>query len=221
MAQGKVVVVGGHGKVALLTAPKLIAAGYSVDSLIRNPDHIDDVAATGAQPVVLDLETADVDMLSDAFEGAVAIVFSAGAGGGDPERTRAVDHDAALRTMAAATRAGVDRYVMVSYAGAEVDIDEVDTESPFYPYARAKHQADAHLRTTELDWTILGPGALTLEPGTGRVRVIDVSERRDHDPSTSRENVASAITHVLVENAGVHRTINFYDGDTPLADAFA
>src|SRR5690625_295158 len=109
--QKKIVIVGGHGKIALLAAPKLIDAGYTVDSLIRNPDHHDDVAATGAKPVLLDIESAGTDNLAEAFADAEAVVFSAGAGGGNPARTQTVDHDAAIRTMEAAEKAGVRRYV--------------------------------------------------------------------------------------------------------------
>src|SRR5690625_7774112 len=98
----RVVIVGGHGKVALLAARKLKAANYAVDSIIRNPQQNDDVRNAGGNPVVLDIETASVDELASAFSGAYAVVFSAGAGGGNPARTHAVDYEAAVRTMAAA-----------------------------------------------------------------------------------------------------------------------
>jgi len=100
--QKKIVIIGGHGKVALLAAPKLKQAGYPVDSIIRNPGHGDDVRNAGANPVVLDIESADVDAMAAAFKGAAAIVFSAGAGGGNPQRTHAVDYEAATRAMRAA-----------------------------------------------------------------------------------------------------------------------
>ncbi|OSM42544.1 SDR family oxidoreductase [Nesterenkonia sp. PF2B19] len=228
MAQDKrVVILGGHGKVAMLAAPKLVSAGWSVDSLIRNPDHRDDVAATGATPVVLDIENADVDQLAEAFDGADAVVFSAGAGGGNPARTRAVDLEAAVRSMEAAEQAGVTRYVMVSYVRAETDVDTLDKESSFYPYAEAKHHADSHLRGTALDWTILGPGSLTQQPATRRLQVVDagglIDGRRPDaaEVGASRENVAEAITHVLTAGAAVRRTVNFYDGETPLEEALA
>ncbi len=116
-----------------------------------------------AEPVVLDVEEADTAALAEAFAGAEAVVFSAGAGGGNPERTRAVDQDAAIRSMDAAEQAGVSRYVMVSYARSETDIHTLDTDSSFYPYAAAKHHADNHLRSTKLNYAILGPGKLTEE----------------------------------------------------------
>lgn len=223
----RVVIVGGHGKIALLAAPKLVEAGIAVDSLIRNPDHADDVAATGASPLLLDIEGADVDALADAFAGADAVVFSAGAGGGNPPRTRAVDQDAAIRTMDAAQKAGISRYVMVSYARSQTDIHTLDTESSFYPYAAAKHHADNYLRESTLDYTILGPGKLTLEPASTKVTIVDseaasatTSEGGPEATNTSRENVAEVIVHVLTNDDVARRaTVNFFDGETPIEDA--
>lgn len=221
----RVVILGGHGKIALLTAPKLVEAGWQVDSLIRNPDHREEVAATGAEPVLLDIEEADVDQLAEVFGGASAVVFAAGAGGGNPARTQAVDLEAAVRSMDAAQQALVPRYVMVSYIRSETDIKTVDPESSFFAYAKAKHHADEHLRSTELDYTILGPGSLSLEPATKMVRVIDgvgadsSGEAPPSDVTTSRENVAEVILHVLTTGAGSRRTYNFSDGDTELKDA--
>lgn len=226
MAQNhRVVIVGGHGKIALLTAPKLTEAGYAVHSLIRNPDQHDEVAATGAQPGVLDIESADVDELTGVFTGATAVVFAAGAGGGNPARTHAVDYEAALRTMQAAEQAGVRRYVMVSYITAAVDAGRIDPGSSFFPYAKAKHDADAHLRTTGLDYTILGPASLTMDPATGKVLVVDEEGKKpdgdlpDDERVTSRENVAEVITHVLRTGAGIGHTYNFVDGPTPIEQA--
>ncbi|SEC53247.1 Nucleoside-diphosphate-sugar epimerase [Paramicrobacterium humi] len=226
MAQdNRVVIIGGHGKVALLAAPELVNAGFTVSSLIRNPEHSDDVSAAGAQPVVLDIENADVDALAHEFSGAAAIVFSAGAGGGNPARTRAVDFDAATRSMRAAAQAGVPRFVMVSYARAGVDIDSLDERNSFYAYAQAKHDADAELRATDLDYTILGPGRLTLDAATGRIQLADASGDvpdqgfADDEKVTSRGNVAQVIAHVLAHDAAIRETVNFYDGATPIADA--
>lgn len=221
----RVVIIGGHGKVARLAAPKLVSAGYTVAALIRDPAHRADVERTGAEPVLLDIETATVEQLADTFRDASAVVFSAGAGGGDPARTNAVDFEAAVRSMAAAERAGVCRFVMVSYATAAVDPERVDPDSSFYPYVRAKHAADAHLRDTDLDYTILGPGSLTLEIGSGRIQVADhAGDVAGRTPSatekaTSREHVADVIVHVLTQRAAVRETVNFYDGTTPIAEA--
>lgn len=222
----RIVILGGHGKVALLTAPKLVAAGFAVDSVIRNPDHAADVEATGATPRVFDMETASVGDFAELFEGAKAVVFSAGAGGSNPDRTHAVDFLAATRSMDAAEQAGVRRYVMVSYVRADADVDTVPETDSFYPYVIAKHKADEHLRASSLDYTILGPGTLTLEEGTGKVLLandqgegIDGNEIPEDAKVTSRDNVAAVIAHVLATGAASRARVNFYDGDTPIADA--
>jgi uncharacterized protein YbjT (DUF2867 family) len=209
----RVVLIGGHGKVALLLAPLLTARGDEVTAVIRDPAHVDDVAATGATPVVRDLEGGDD--LADLLPGHDAVVWSAGAGGGSPERTYAVDRDAAMRTMDAAAAAGVQRYVMVSWIGSTPD-HGVDPGSSFHPYAVAKLAADDHLRRTSLEWTILGPGTLTLDPPTGRIALDPEGDGR-----VSRADVAAVVAASLVEPRTVGRFIRFGSGDVPIADALA
>ncbi|MGH3559586.1 MAG: NAD(P)H-binding protein, partial [Mycobacterium sp.] len=132
----RIVVIGGHGKVALHLARILTERGDEVTSVFRNPDHTDDVAATGARAVVVDIEAMDTEALADLLAGHQAVVFSAGAGGGNPARTYAVDRDAAIRVIDAAKQASVRRFVMVSYFGAGPD-HGVPQNNSFYPYAEA------------------------------------------------------------------------------------
>lgn len=210
----RVIVIGGHGKVALQLARILTDCGDQVSSVFRNPDQSDDVAATGAKPVVADIEQLDTNALADLLTGHDAVVFSAGAGGGNPARTYAVDRDAAIRVIDAAARAGVKRFVMVSYFGAGPN-HGVPPDDPFFPYAESKAAADAHLRGSGLDWTVLGPGWLTFEPATGRIEID--REMRE----VSRADVALVIAAALAEDATIRRTIDFNNGDVPIADALA
>lgn len=209
-----IIVIGGHGKVALHLARILTGRGDQVSSVFRNPDHTDEVAATGASPVTADIEHLDTEALADLLAGHDAVVFTAGAGGGDPARTYAVDRDAAIRTIDAAGRAGVKRFVMVSYFGAGPG-HGVSPENSFFPYAEAKAAADAHLRASELDWTVLGPGRLTLERGTGHIAVGKAKGE------VSREDVAAVVAAALADDATIRRTIDFNNGDVPIADALA
>src|SRR6201993_1925962 len=133
----RVIVIGGHGKVALKLARILTERGDEVSSVFRNPDHSDDVAATGATPVVADIEQLDTTALAELLAGHDAVVFSAGAGGGIPARTYAVDRDAAIRVIDAARQAGTRRFAMVSYFGAGPD-HGVPADHPFFHYAEAK-----------------------------------------------------------------------------------
>ncbi|MCU1555784.1 MAG: hypothetical protein JWM13_3270 [Arthrobacter sp.] len=212
----RIVIIGGHGKVARELSKVLSADGQEVTAIFRNPKHTADVAATGATPVVLDVENATTAEIAEALSGHDAVVWSAGAGGGNPARTYAVDRDAAIRSMDAAAQSGVGRYVMVSYLGAGPD-HGVPRDNPFFHYAEAKAAADSHLRGTSLDWTILGPGALTDGPGTGLIDVNpDGSWQGTH---TARANVALVAAAVLGLPAAISRTIEFRDGNLPIAAA--
>lgn len=215
----RIAILGGHGKVALLLARDLTTAGHEVTSLFRNGDHTDEVAATGATPVVFDLESADTPAIAEAIANHDAVVFSAGAGGGDPQRTWAVDRDAAIRSIDAAGTAGVRRYVMVSYLGAGPDHGIAPGDS-FYAYAEAKSEADAYLRGSGLDWTIVAPGALTLDEASGSIEV-DPPADRDARSGTSRANVSRVIVSSLEAPSAIGRIIGFTDGPTPITDAVA
>jgi uncharacterized protein YbjT (DUF2867 family) len=212
----RIVVIGGHGKVALHLARILSERGDEVTSVFRNPDHADDVAATGARPVVADIEQLGTGALAELLAEHDAVVFSAGAGGGNPARTYAVDRDAAIRVIDAAGHAGVRRFVMVSYFGAGPD-HGVPQDNSFFPYAEAKAAADGHLRASDLDWTVLGPGRLTLEPATGRIALGPAAAKGE----VSREDVALVAAAVLNDDSTVRRTIEFNNGDLPIAEALA
>ncbi|WP_460802354.1 SDR family oxidoreductase [Microbacterium sp. GXF6406] len=208
----RVIVFGGHGRIALLLAPLLVGRGDEVTAVIRNPDHRAEVEATGAAALVVDVEQTDTTGLAGIIRGHEAVVWAAGAGGGDPERTYAVDRDAAMRSMDAASAAGVARYVMVSWIGstAEHGVPEGDS---FFPYADAKWAADEHLRGTDLEGTILGPGGLTFDEPTGRI---------ERDPEgrgeVARADVAAVIAATLHEPLTIGRTIRFGNGTADSAE---
>ncbi|CAM3373247.1 SDR family oxidoreductase [Occultella aeris] len=209
-----IAIIGGHGKVALHLSRILVQDGHRVSSLIRNPAHAADVEATGATAVVADVENLSATQISEYLAGHDAVVWSAGAGGGNPARTYAVDRDAAIRSMDAAQLVGVLRYVMVSYQGARID-HGVPEGSGFFAYAEAKAAADEHLRGTALDWTIVAPGALTDEPGTGNIAV-------DTDTGgVAREDVARVVAFALDEPRTIGRFVGFTGGSTPIPQALA
>ncbi|AXL12429.1 SDR family oxidoreductase [Microbacterium foliorum] len=213
----RIIVFGGHGRIALLLAPLLVARGDEVTSVIRNPDHVEEVEQTGARALVADVETLDTAALSDIIRGHDAVVWSAGAGGGSAERTYAVDRDAAIRTMDAAGEADVARYVMVSWIGSKAD-HGVPEDDGFFAYADAKWAADEHLRGTALEGTILGPGTLTFDAPTGRI-VLDPEGHGE----VSRADVAAVIAEVVGNPSTIGRTIRFGNGPAdaalPIADA--
>lgn len=211
----RILIFGGHGKVALLLEPLLAAQGHTVTAVIRNPAHEAEVAATGAQPLVADVESFDVAQLTNLISGNDVVVWSAGAGGGDATRTYAVDRDAAIRSIDAAAAAGVERFVMVSWIGSRED-HGIGADQSFFPYADAKWAADAHLAASDLDWTILAPGTLTLEAPTGRIQL---------DPEGSgavpRADVAAVIVATIADDTTIGRTLRFGGGQEHIGHAVA
>ncbi|TWE10168.1 SDR family oxidoreductase [Rudaeicoccus suwonensis] len=213
-----VAIVGGHGKVAMPLATLLVASGHEVHSLFRNEDHAPEVAATGARPVVADVEQLDVPALADLLAGVDAVIWAAGAGGGNPHRTFAVDRDAAIRSMNAASAAGVSRYLMVSYFGASPD-HGVPQDNSFYAYAEAKAEADQYLRGTGLDWTIVAPSRLTDDAGTGRVEINGVGGESVESGEVPRADVAATVAALLQAPQAIGRMVEFNTGATPIAEA--
>jgi uncharacterized protein YbjT (DUF2867 family) len=211
----RILIFGGHGKVALLLEPLLVAQGHTVTAVIRNADHEAEVAATGAQPLVADVEALDLDQLANIVAGNDVVVWSAGAGGGNPARTYAVDRDAAIRSMDAAAAADVLRYVMVSWVGSRAD-HGIAPDDSFFPYADAKWAADAHLAASALDWTILAPGTLTLDPPTGRIALDP-----DDGGAVARADVAAVIAATIADDTTIGRTIRFGGGDEVIGHAIA
>ena len=207
----RVVIAGGHGKIALILERLLADAGHQPVALIRNPDHRDDVEAAGATAVVLDLEAASVDEVAEVLRNADAAVFAAGAGpGSSAERKFTVDRDAAILLADAAEAAGVPRLVVVS----AIDTDRFDPESDdvFQVYLRAKSEADASVRGRDLDWTIVRPGSLTNEAGTGRVYAAPTV------PSgpIPRADVAATIAAILDTGAASRTQFELVSGDAPI-----
>ncbi|WP_127819419.1 SDR family oxidoreductase [Microbacterium sp. CPCC 204701] len=211
----RILIFGGHGRVALLLEPLLVREGHTVTAVIRDPAHEAEVSAAGAQPVVADVELLEVEQLTNLIAGNDVVVWSAGAGGGNPARTYAVDRDAAIRSMDAAAAAGVDRYLMVSWLGSRAD-HGVASGSSFFPYADAKWAADEHLAASALDWTILAPGTLTLDAPTGRIQL---------DPAgggeVPRADVAAAIAAAIDDDSTIGRTIRFGGGGEVIGHAIA
>ena len=211
----RVVIAGGHGKIALRLERRLTEAGDEAVGVVRNPDHVADVEATGAQAVVLDLEHADVDALAEVVRGADAVVFAAGGGpSSGAARKETVDKGAAVLLADAAQRAGVRRYLMVSSMG--TDRADPRSDDIFQVYLRAKKAADEDLRARDLDWTIVHPGRLTDDPGTGRV-LVGRLERGE----VTREDVAAVLVAALHDDRTVGKDFDLLGGDLPIEDALA
>jgi uncharacterized protein YbjT (DUF2867 family) len=207
-----ILVVGGHGKIGLRLLRLLTARGHRARGLVRKPEQAADIQAAGAVPVVGDLE--GESSLEPHVMGAQAVVFAAGAGpGSGPERKRTVDLGGAVALADAAVALGVRRYVMVSSIGA--DRPEAGTGA-MRAYLEAKAAADGYLAASGLDYTIVRPGALTDDPGTGRVRVSTEPGGRGRVP---RDDVAAVLAEVLEAPNTVGVIAELFAGDVPVADA--
>jgi uncharacterized protein YbjT (DUF2867 family) len=212
----RVVIAGGHGKIALILERFLTNRGDSVAGFVRNPDHVADLQAAGAEALVVDLEEASIEEVATHLRGADAVVFAAGAGpGSGAARKETVDRDAAILLADAAEAAKVRRYVMVSSTGADANAPHTGDEV-FTAYLRAKGAADDNVRARELlDTTIVRPGHLTNEPGTGHVTIAAHTGRGD----IPREDVAAVLLAVLDTPATAGQTFEVIGGNTPIAEA--
>ena len=208
----RIVIVGGHGKVAMHLHPLLSDRGHTVRGVIRDPDQADDLRDVGAEPVVCDIE-AEND-LSEAVGEADAVVFAAGAGpGSGAARKWTVDRDGALKLIEAARTKGIDRYVMVS----AMRVEEPRGDEVFRTYLKAKAEADRALRESGLAWTILRPGRLTNEPGRGRVALAPELPGGE----VPRADVAAVLAEILETPGTAGLQLDLTSGDDPIPDAVA
>ncbi|WP_433374079.1 SDR family oxidoreductase [Actinoplanes sp. CA-142083] len=208
-----ILVAGGHGQVALRLLKLLAAEGHTARGLIRKPAQADDLRAVGAVPVIGDLENDPT--LAPYVSGADAVVFAAGAGpGSGPARKRTVDLGGAVKLADAAMAESVSRYVMVSSIGAE----NPAAAGAMQPYLEAKAEADAYVVASGLDYTIVRPGHLTDDPGTGLVQVTRTLGNRGPIP---RDDVAAVLAACLQAPATIGVTFELFAGDTPIASALS
>ena len=213
----KVAIAGGHGKVARFLGKLLAEHGHDAVGLIRNPDHADDLRELGAEPVLCDLEAADIDAVAAAISSSNAVVFAAGAGpGSGAERKRTMDLGGVLKLIAAAQAEGISRYLIVSSMGAGEPPPEGQGDV-FGEYLRAKAQADQALIESGLDFTIVRPGMLTDDPPTGRVTVGPQVERGE----ISRADVAAVLFASLELVKTVGKAFEVVAGQTPIDEALA
>jgi uncharacterized protein YbjT (DUF2867 family) len=215
----RTVIAGGHGQIALRLSRILRARGDEPVGLIRRAEHAAEVRAAGAEPILLDLEAASgADEVAEALKGSDAVVFAAGAGpGSSAERKDVVDRGAAVLLADAAEAAGVRRYVMISSMGADAD-SQFEGDPIFRAYLRAKGAADDDLRARSgLDWTVLRPGSLRNDPGTGRVLLAERTGRG----AIPRDDVAAVLAELLANAGTAGLTLELIGGVTPIPEAIA
>jgi uncharacterized protein YbjT (DUF2867 family) len=211
----RVVIAGGHGQIALRLTKLLAADGHEVVGLVRNPDHEGDITAAGGQAAVEDLEQVDSRTVAEVLAGADVAIFAAGAGPGSGKaRKDTVDRAAAALFADAAEQAGVRRHIQVGSMGAD-RADSLTDDEVFTVYLKAKKAAEDDLKRRDLDWTILRPGSLTNDPGTGLVRLED----KTGNGRISRDDVALVLAGLCDTPASIGRTLELVAGQTPVTEA--
>lgn len=214
----KVLIIGGHGQVALLAIPRLIESGHEVTGLIRQREHQADLEALGAAVLIKDATELTITEWGQLMAGFDVMIWAAGNGGkAGPEATIAVDRDAAAASVAAASQLGENspRYLMVSFVGS-LSLD-LEPEEALYAYAEAKKFVDEKLlATTGLDYLILAPCVFTTDPAGG-IEIIANDPRSAFADTTSRELVAEVITEMVGrETLPNDKILPFRDGGTPV-----
>ncbi len=211
----RVVIAGGHGQIALKLEKLLAERGDQAVGIVRNPDHVADLEAIGAEAVVLDLEKSDVDAVAKVLAGADAAIFAAGAGpGSGTDRKDTVDRAAAALFAAASEQAGVRRHIQVGSMGAD-KWETADVPDDFRIYLKAKKAAEDDLRARDLEWTILRPGQLTDDDGTGEIRIAEATGRGP----IPRQDVAATLVALLDNPSTASHVLEAISGDTPISQA--
>ena len=210
-----VAIAGGHGKIALHLSRMLSQRGDQVRGLIRDDAQSADLREVGSIPVVFDLETGDAAALAGVISGADAVVFAAGAGpGSGAARKETVDYEGAVKLVEAAQIAGAQRYVIISAMGTDAPPAGDDV---FAVYLRAKARADRAVMDSDRAWTVVRPGGLTDEPGTGRVALARHVERG----KVPREDVAAVIAAALDDDRTIGQVFEVVSGDTEIPRALS
>ncbi|MBA5728489.1 SDR family oxidoreductase [Aerococcaceae bacterium INB8] len=211
----KVLVVGANGKVARHFA-EIVKDHESIQekAMIRKAEQESFFSERGIETVLLDLAKNSIDELAEAARGMDAVIFSAGAGGKGLDKTVKIDLDGAIKAMTAAEHAGVKRFVMVSTF--RTGREEMEKENSLQVYTIAKNYADEWLKNrTELDWTIVHPGILVDESGTGKIKVGTDFEINE----IPREDVARTLVAVLENDNTIKKEFEVLAGDKAVNDA--
>lgn len=203
----RVLVIGANGKLGRLIVEKLKSTSFESVAMIRKKEQAKYFENLGVHSIVADLE----EDFEHVFHDIDAVVFSAGSGSHTgPDKTIIVDQEGAIESIELAKKHGVKRYIMVSALRA----DNPKQATSIKHYLYAKHRADEYLKSSGLTYTIIRPGLLTNDPGTGRVNLQEKLQTRGKIP---REDVASVVVHLLNNPEAKNKTFELIEGETPIS----
>lgn len=205
----RVLVVGANGQIGHQVVEKLKEKGHDPVAMVRKEEQVSQFKDKGIETVLGDLEKD----FSHAFENVDSVVFAAGSGGSTgADKTIIIDQEGAIETVDNAKGAGVKHFVIISSIGA----DDPKNADQIKHYLYAKRRADEHLKASGLDYTIIRPGMLQNEAGTGKVKVFEGEPEMGEIP---REDVAAVIAHAVDKNQPANKIYNLIEGDTPVEDS--
>ncbi len=209
----RVTVIGGSGRTGKLIVEQAVAAGHQVVATIRNPRHMAELVKLGAETQLVDLDKSDFDTIVTAMQGSDAVVFAAGSAEGE---TSELDRKGTLRTVRAAEKAGVKRYVSVSAIGASTGLSTRSMNDEMKDYYKQKRAAGKHITGSSLEWTIVEPGGLTDDAATGKVAAS--LDKLEYGP-IARADVAAVVVATLGDKKAVGKAIQLTGGTTPIKTA--
>ncbi|MDO4680269.1 MAG: SDR family oxidoreductase [Aerococcus sp.] len=213
----KVLVIGAHGKVGQRVMKAMQADNrYEPVAFVRKQEQVDEYKDLGMNGRLGNL-FGTVDEIKETMDGVDAVVFSAGAGGSSDANTILVDLDGAVKTMEAAEQLGIHRFIMVSAYGAG---ERERWSKSIIPYYATKMYADRELMRTDLDYTILRPGHLGDDEGTGKIQLVTSETGEPDDYTTQRDDVCETILTVLPKKSTYRQVYEFVSGETPITDVF-
>jgi len=209
----RVTVIGGSGRTGKLIVEQLLDAGHQVVATIRNPRHMAEMVKLGAEVQLVDLDKSAFDTIVTAMTGSDAVVFAAGSAAGEPS---ALDRTGTLRTVRAAEKAGVKRYLSVSSIGASTGLSTRQMNDEMKDYYKQKRAAAKHITGSTLDWTLVEPAELTDDKALGK---LTASIERIEETPISRADVAAAVAATLGDKRTIGKAIQLAGGGTPIKAA--
>src|SRR5688572_13072830 len=211
----RIIVIGASGRTGILVVKQLIAAEHAVVGTIRNTKHMPKLVKLGAEVALIDLDKSEFDDIVFAMKGADAVVFAAGSAAGESSE---LDRKGTLRTVRAAEKAGVKRYVSISSIGASTGLSTQGMSDEMKDYYKQKRAAGKHITGSSLKWTILEPGELTDGKAAGKVTL---SEDAIEDGKIPRADVAAVTVAVLEEPKTAGHVYQLTSGKTPIKTALS
>jgi len=204
-----ILVIGANGQIGKKVVSKLLKSEHHPKAMVRSEEQVEQFEKKGADVVVADLEKD----ISHVFNGVNGVVFTAGSGAHTgKDKTELVDHQGAIKAIDEAVKNDVKRFIMVSAFGADLDRDT--WKESMAHYYRAKSAADRYLMQSGLDFTILKPGRLTNENGTGNIEIAARTEQRGG--SITRTDVATTIVKIMGVRQSIGKSYELLQGDTPI-----